>query len=107
MIRTRAFQSGNRPALALCVIAGLVMFGCTQVPELEATIPDHLRDAPYPELIALDEAFGTVHPPREQAGRIERQLAARRARLQSRAKGLNARVLDPATRARMREAIAR
>ena len=86
-------------------VCALVFTGCTQVPELEATIPTHLRNAPYPELIALDATFETAQHPREQASQIDRLLAARRASLQSRARRLNTDVLDPETRKRMRDGI--
>ncbi|PCH74412.1 MAG: hypothetical protein COC12_03705 [Rhodobacteraceae bacterium] len=99
MIRHRASPRGYRKWLALAAL--LAGAACTQVPELDATIPDHLRNAPYPELQPLDDALFDVPLPQAQSAEIEKSLSARAARLQSRARALNATVIDPTTRERM------
>lgn len=73
---------------ALCLIGLMAIAGCTNVPKLDATIPDHLRNADYPKLVRLDEEFSTAQNPQEQADEIEKSLEARRRRLQSRARQL-------------------
>ncbi len=88
MIIRPTAQIHTRGWLALCLIGLLGTAGCTNVPKLDATIPDHLRDADYPKLVRLDEVFATTQNPREQAEQIEKTLEARRRRLQSRAQRL-------------------
>ncbi len=85
----------------------LIATACTQVPELDATIPAHLRNAPYPALVPLDDALFAAPLPQVQSQEIERSLTARRDRLQSRAKGLNASVVDPEARKRMLNGVGR
>ena len=87
IIRSTA-QVHTRVWRALCLIGLLGTAGCTNVPELDATIPDHLRDADYPKLVRLDDVFATAQNPQEQAEEIEKSLEARRRRLQSRAQRL-------------------
>jgi hypothetical protein len=91
----------------LALTALLAGVACTQLPELEATIPDHLRDAPYPELQPLDEALFAVPLPQEQSAEIEQSLSARARRLQARARDLNTTVVDPAARKRMQSGVTR
>lgn len=69
--------------------------GCAQVPELDATVPEHLKDAAYPALIPLDGSLATEILPADAASEIEDHLAGRRDRLQARAKRLNSPVTDP------------
>ena len=89
----------------LALAALLSGVACTQVPELDANIPDHLRKTPYPELQPLDDALFDVPLPQEQSGEINETLSARRDRLQSRARALNATVVDPAARKRMQAGV--
>jgi hypothetical protein len=105
MIRHRASHRGIRLWAASALLLGGA--ACTQVPELDATIPDDLRNAPYPKLIRLDQSLFAVQPPQEQSAEIEKSLAARRDRLQSRARGLNSTVVDPAARKRMQDGVSR
>jgi len=85
---TRRFTLIASRQSVLALIATLAIAGCTNVPELDATIPSHLRDAPYPKLVRLEHIVGTAQSPREQAEEIEETLEARRKRLQSRARRL-------------------
>jgi len=107
MIRPHAAHCENHLRTVLTLAALLAVASCTQVPELDATIPDHLRNAPYPELVPLDGSLATVLPPQDQAAEIEQSLVARRDRLQGRAKALNAPVVDPVARQRMQDGITR
>lgn len=106
----------NRPCLPLCgprlwpalfLVAGLSVTACTQVPELDATVPTHLRTAAYPKLVSLDGTLTTTRTPQDQAAQIEQSLAARRDRLQARSKGLDRRVVDPVSRKRMQSGVNR
>ena len=91
------------PTLALVTLTA----ACTNVPELDATVPRHLRDADYPELVSLDGSLVAKQTPRAQASEIEQSLGARRDRLQARARGLNTPVVDPESRKRMQKGVAR
>jgi len=91
------------PTLVLATLTA----ACTNVPELDETIPPHLRDADYPELVSLDGSLVAKQTPQEQAGQIEQSLGARRDRLQARARGLNTTVVDPKSRKRMQKGVAR
>ena len=105
MIRHRASHRGIR----LLAASALLLAGaaCTQVPELDASIPDNLRNAPYPKLVQLDETLFAVPRPQAQSAEIEKSLAGRRDRLQSRARALNTPVVDPAARKRMQSGVER
>ncbi|MFT7595615.1 MAG: hypothetical protein ACI8R4_002944 [Paracoccaceae bacterium] len=83
----------HRPMAVVFLLA--LLTGCAQVPELDATVPDHLRDAAYPALIPLDGSLAPNVLPADAASEIEDSLAARRDRLQARAKRLNTPIVDP------------
>lgn len=101
----------NRHRLAHCLWSYLALItltaSCTNVPELDATIPGHLRDADYPELVSLDGSLTAKQTPQEQAEEIEQSLGARRNRLQARARKLNTPVVDPQSRTRMQNGVTR
>ncbi|MCF6232094.1 MAG: hypothetical protein L3J36_03175 [Rhodobacteraceae bacterium] len=86
MITRPTAQLKTRLWGAVCLIGLMAIAGCTNVPMLDATIPDHLRDADYPKLVRLDGIIATTMNPREQADEIEKSLEARRNRLQSQAR---------------------
>jgi len=94
-----------RSCAAMALLA--LVAGCAQVPELDATVPDHLDTAAYPALIPLDGSLTTETLPTDAASRIEANLAARRDRLQAQAKRLNSPIVDPETEARMKTGISR
>jgi hypothetical protein len=95
-----------RHALAAALAAALGLAGCIEVPALDDTVTESLRDAPYPALLPTNTLM-TVGPlPSDQASDIERDLVARRGALDARAARLRqATGLDPATRTRMREGV--
>lgn len=93
--------------MAFGTVLVLVLGGCAQVPELDATVPDHLDDAAYPALVPLDGSLTTAVHPADAAKKIEDTLSGRRDRLQARAARLNTPIVDPATRARMKTGVAR
>jgi len=104
---TRHFAFDIPTRLALAVAALLFATACTQLPELDATVPAHLQNAPYPDLIPLDGSLAAEQLPRDQAEPIEQSLAARRSRLQARARELDGPVVDPAARKRMQGGVSR
>jgi hypothetical protein len=71
-------------ALALTALGA----GCVDVPELGNRIAPDLRNAPFPKLIPLDASLTTPPTPAEDGEKLARQLDARRAALQARAKRL-------------------
>ncbi len=89
------------PAMAVL----LVLAACSERPDLESTITDAARDAPWPDLVPLEPLLAASAPPRERTGAPETGLAARRDRLQQRAQRLNAAVVDADTRSRMRAGV--
>lgn len=88
MITRPPTQVQTRLWRGLYLIGLIGLVNCTNVPELDATIPDHLRNADYPKLVRLDGVFATAQNPREQADKIEQSLETRRRQLQSRARRL-------------------
>ena len=87
--------------------AALWLAGCIEVPELDATVPDSLRDADYPALLPLDPSLFAGDTPEQEAAAIKQDLAARRERLQRRADALGAPVIDAETQARMQGGVNR
>ncbi len=97
-------------AAALALGLGTLVLGlsaCAQFPELDATVPQHLRDADYPALVPLDGSLTSNIAPRQAAQPIESYLTARRDRLQRRARALRATIIDSETRKRMQDGISR
>ncbi len=92
-------------ATALAIIA-TILVGCSDFPELDAAVTPAARQAGYPSLVPMDQLI---------AGAKEVQITEETvATLQGRVSGLKGRaarlrgpVIDGATRARMRAAIAR
>ncbi|MEY8842388.1 hypothetical protein AB9K41_25435 [Cribrihabitans sp. XS_ASV171] len=88
------------------IAAFLALGACVQVPELDESVPPGLRDAPYPKLQPLDETLGPAVDPVSEAEELEERLSGRVQSLQSRARGLQAPVIEPSARERLREGIA-
>lgn len=86
MRRRNRFCTG----FALTVAALALPGACTRIPALDQSVPEALRHAGYPALIPLDGVVAAADPPAAQAAEIERDLAARRDRLQRRARQLQA-----------------
>ncbi len=83
----------------------LLAAACTRVPELEERVSGSLQSADYPALLPLDIAAPQLETPEEEAQRIQDQLDGRREGLQSRARQLNAPVLDGPSRKRMQDGV--
>lgn len=93
---------------ALCaVLAQVLVAGCTNIPELDATVPDHLEDADYPPLVPIETLLVPVPDPQQQADDLQTQLQDRRDSLQRRAERLNAPVVDEEAQARLKAGIVR
>lgn len=87
-----------RPALALLLWA--VVTACTPFPQLDDTVGDDLKNAPYPRLVPL----GTLDNRLAQSQLSDQSLTgmeARIDRLRARAAGLRGTVIDAPTRRRM------
>ena len=80
----------------------VLLAACAQFPDLDALPPD--TSLPPPALLPLDDLLAQASAPSvaEAAGTA---LASRAARLRTRAALMRGPVLDPATRARLAEAI--
>lgn len=94
-------------ALALCLpfLTLTIVAGCTEIPELDATLSPHLERADYPALIPLDDSLFEHPEPRDEALELQRGLDARSRRLQDRARRLQGPVVDDATRDRMADGV--
>jgi hypothetical protein len=89
------------PRTLLC-LALIAPGGCATFPEM-GDVPS--TQAVAPTLLPLDSLLAQVGPPRATAA-VGNALAARAARLRTRAALMQAPVMDPATRARLQAAIA-
>ena len=91
-----------RARLALALWTALT--ACTPFPQLDSTIADDLKDAPYPQLVPLDSLDTQL----AQSRLTDESLAgmeARTARLRTRAAGLRRTVIDAPTRQRMSQGV--
>ncbi|MEB8387433.1 hypothetical protein OO012_09355 [Rhodobacteraceae bacterium KMM 6894] len=89
-----------RARLAPAIALWTALTACTAFPQLESTISDDLKDAPYPDLVSLD----TLNTSMAQSRVTDDTLAgveARAARLRARAARLSGTVIDDPTRQRM------
>ena len=97
-----------RPCLALALIAafgaGTMPVGCTPFPDLDDTITDEARRAPYPALVPLDSLQERIGGTRIEPGTAQ-SVTARADRLRARAARLDGAVIDSGTRARMRAGV--
>lgn len=85
----------------------LALAGCSDQPDLDTTIDDSVRAAPYPDLVPLEPLLATTGPRRDETDKPETDLVARRDRLQQRAQRLRGgAVVDTGTRTRMRTGVA-
>ena len=95
---------------SLVVFLGfLLLAGCADFPQLDASVSDRARAAAYPRILPLDGLLAVADArPEGAAAAGLGNLPARLARLQARANAMRGRpVIDPATRARLRAALAR
>lgn len=91
--------------LILSALVLVLVSACTQVPELDATVPKHLHAAAYPALISLDGSLATHITPQDQSEQIERTLTGRAERLQARAEALKTPIVDGNARTRMKNGV--
>lgn len=76
--------------LKICACVGIgLLSACTQVPKLQEQITDDLKQAAYPDLVPLDQTLAPLPDPTTASSELERELAARRARLRARAQAVN------------------
>jgi len=90
--------------LFVIAIAGLA--SCTQFPDLDATLDDADKDAPYPRLLPKSQ-FSTAATQVTITPQITDDIQSRVDRLLARANGLRAPALTPPERARLENAIRR
>jgi len=96
----------TRPTLALIAALGLAAGapGCTQFPDLDASVTDAARAGPYPDLVPLDGLQARLATSRIAPDTLP-AIEARIARLRARAARLRGSVVDGATRARMQAGV--
>ncbi len=93
-----------RRSYALVLIAALGAAGCTQFPQLDATLTDESRRAPYPDLVPLSGLQARIDGTRIDPGTAP-AIEARIDGLKSRATALSGTVIDSDTRARMQQGV--
>lgn len=91
-------------ALSVALGAGAVLPGCTQFPQLDATISDTTRRAPYPDLVPLEGLRARIDGTRIAPDTAE-SVTTRADRLRARAARLRGPVIDAPTRVRMRKGV--
>lgn len=85
----------------IIALFSLVMISaCAQFPELDAQVDPGVYDRDAPRLLPLDQLIAA--PGVFDGPELERSLTGRVANLRARASRLRGRVVDPATRRRMR-----
>ncbi|WP_113911960.1 hypothetical protein [Roseovarius dicentrarchi] len=95
-----------RRSHAFALIITLGAAGCTQFPQLDATLTDAARAAPYPDLVPLEGLQARINETDtgpDTAPAIEARIAG----LKSRASRLGGTVIDDSTRARMQAGVTR
>lgn len=92
-----------RRSLTLTLIAALGA-GCTQFPQLDATVSDKMRRAPYPDLVPLEGLQKRIDATRIDPATLP-TIQTRIARLKTRAERLRGTVVDSDAKARMQEGV--
>ncbi|MEM8653999.1 MAG: hypothetical protein AAGF36_04575 [Pseudomonadota bacterium] len=88
------------PAALLC----LTLAACTQFPELDETLSPGVENADFPALVPIEPLLAGAAPVVSDPVATTEALEARVDALRARARALQRRaIVDPATRARMRE----
>lgn len=85
------YLRGTSRAVLWIACAGIALSACTKIPELDRAVPESVRTADYPTLIALDASITSKAPPQKAFDDTARDLNARRDRLAQRAKRLKQR----------------
>ena len=84
----------------------LILLGnCVEVPELDATVPTWVDDAPYPDLVPIEAAMVSLPRPVDQREEINETLNARADGLRARADALRRPVIDKNAKDRMSEGV--
>jgi len=87
------------------IVATLIaVAGCSQFPELEASVTDETRDAPYPKLVPLETLQARIGDERITP-EMGQTVQVRATRLKSRAARLRRTIIDDSTRSRMRNGV--
>ncbi len=95
----------RRVLMAIGLVCPLLLAACSEVPELDAAVPDWVDNADYPDLVPLDRALANAPLPQTQSAEIEEDVTARAERLRARAERLNTTIVDEQTRERMNSGV--
>ncbi len=99
----------ERDMKTVAIMAGLVLAAalaaCSDMPELNGTVPAHLESADFPDLIPLEPILAGAEDV-QITDQTSAGIAARVSRLRNRAARLKHSVVDQGTRARMRDGVA-
>ncbi len=92
-------------ALFIAFVVPLALSACTQFPALDRTVPTHLENADYPELVPVDPLLARATGGRIDPDQTEAVLKARVARLRARAARLRGSVLSGRERQRLAQGL--
>lgn len=90
-----------RLLISLSAAGFLGLAGCTQFPALEGRVGPEVAEAPYPDLVPLEQVFAQVDPTTVDPEREEAGLEGRLGRLRARADRLRGSVIGSEDRRRL------
>ncbi len=93
-----------RPRFALALFPLTIIIACTQFPQLDDAVSTDARDAPYPDLVPVENIQNQVPETQVEPTTVE-EVEARAARLKERAQQLRGPVVDDATHRRMKQGV--
>ena len=102
---TNHLISGQFRVLMIVGFTALSLTACTQIPELDQAVPESVRKADFPKLVALDTSLTASTLPQDESEKIAQAMAARRDQLNRRAERLNKPVIDSQTKTRMEDGV--
>ncbi|WP_322866557.1 hypothetical protein U5922_010385 [Aquicoccus sp. G2-2] len=82
-------------------LALVTLAGCTTFPELDGTVPAHLEQAGYPQLVPVEPLLARAETI-QITDQTEAGISARVAALRARAARLRGTIVDQPTRARLK-----
>ncbi len=100
-----SYQTHPLRSVIMCIATGCALTGCTNIPELDATVPPSLQQADYPALVPIETLLTPLPPVKDNAEDVQSDLENRRDALQDRARRLNAQIVDDESRARMQAGV--
>ena len=89
----------------LCLWAGTLLAGCSEIPEVDPGFDLAAERGGYPSLLPMEEILARAPPPVAREGEAARSVQERAERLRQRAEALDRPIMDSAARDRLQGAI--